>query len=395
VSVGFTRLQENEIDRTLELHAAIGQGTSAMMVANGDKAVFRVADRGFGLYRTIGPYLVVFADPSVAAAEERADFLNALFAFAAEIDRRPLFYQISLEWIPPLHDRGYAFFKLGEEAHVPLRHVSLEGPQGKLYRQILRRGERDGLRFRLLAPFEIEAALPELRAISDDWLESKGQRERQFSIGFFDEAYVRRFPCAVIEYVGPERLSPSASPVGDDEPRRGPQIVAFTNLLRGPRREELSIDLMRYRSQGPHAMDFLFASLFFYGKDQGFERFNLGMAPLASVGRFQGAHARERLANLLFQHGETWYNFQGLRSYKAKFDPVWVPRYMAYQNAWEWPAAITNVSALVAGGWANVMRGKKNDESKRGTAAFLTAPQARRGSRAARSARRSPGSPRR
>jgi hypothetical protein len=31
---------------------------------------------------------------------------------------------------------------------------------------------------------------------------------------------------------------------------------------------------------------------------------------------------------------------------------------MAYQNAWEWPAAITNVSALVAGGWANVMRGK-------------------------------------
>ncbi len=217
VSVGFTRLQEDEIDRTLELHAAMGQGTSAMMVANSDKAVFRVDDRGFCLYRTIGPYLVVFADPSVAAAGERADFLNALFAFAAEIDRRPLFYQISLEWIPPLHDRGYAFFKLGEEAHVPLRHVSLDGSQGKLYRQILRRGERDGLRFRVLAPFEIDAALPELRAISDDWLESKGQRERQFSIGFFDEAYVRRFPCAIIEYVGSERLSPSANAVADDE----------------------------------------------------------------------------------------------------------------------------------------------------------------------------------
>jgi len=78
------------------------------------------------------------------------------------------------------------------------------------------------------------------------------------------------------------------------------------------------------------------------------------MAPLASVGQFQSAHARERLANLLFQHGETWYNFQGLRFYKEKFDPEWVPRYMAYQNAWEWPAAITNVSALVAGGWRRV-----------------------------------------
>ncbi len=344
VSVGFTRLREDEIDRTLELHASIGQGTSAMMVANGDKAVFRFDDRGFCLYRTIGPYLVVFADPSVATPDDRVEFLNALFAFAAELDRRPLFYQISLEWIPPLHDRGYAFFKLGEEAHVALRQVSLDGPQGKLYRQILRRGERDGLRFRVLAPFEIDAVMPELRAISDEWLESKGQRERQFSIGFFDDTYVRRFPIGVVEW--------------------GHKIVAFANLLRGPRRQELSIDLMRYRSDGPHAMDFLFASLFLYGKEQGFERFNLGMAPLASVGRFQGAHARERLANLLFQHGENWYNFQGLRFYKAKFDPVWVPRYMAYQSAWEWPAAITNVSALVAGGWGNVMRGKAAEDRR-------------------------------
>ena len=112
---------------------------------------------------------------------------------------------------------------------------------------------------------------------------------------------------------------------------------------------------MRYRSEGPSVMDFLFASLFFHAKEQGFKRFNLGMAPLASVGRFQGSHARERLANLLFQHGENWYNFQGLRFYKDKFEPDWAPRYMAYQNAWEWPAAITNVSALVAGGWSKVI----------------------------------------
>jgi phosphatidylglycerol lysyltransferase len=336
VPVRFTRLADADIDRTLELHASIGTGTCAMMVANGDKAVFHFGDRGFCLYRTIGPYLVVFADPSGPTGEDRDAFLNALFTLAAEIDRRPLFYQISLEWIPPLHDRGYAFFKLGEEAHVPLARVTLDGPDGKLYRQILRRGERDGLRFRVLAPYELESRMPELRAISDEWLRAKGQRERQFSIGFFEEAYLRRFPCAVVEQRG--------------------AILAFANLLRGPRREELSVDLMRHRSAG--VMDFLFVSLFFYGKEQGFTRFNLGMAPLASVGRFQGAHARERLANLLFRHGENWYNFQGLRFYKEKFDPVWAPRYMAYPNAWEWPAAITNVSALVAGGWSKVIGGR-------------------------------------
>lgn len=333
--VRFTRLSEDEIDRTLELHAAIGRSTSPMMVAAGDKAVFRLDDRGFCLYRTIGPYLVVFADPTIASVEERDEFLNALFAFSAELDRRPLFYQISLEWIPPLHDRGYAFFKLGEEALLPLSRVTLEGHQGKMYRQILRRAERDGLAFRVLAPYELEPLIPVLREISDDWLRARGQQERQFSIGFFDDRYIRRFPCAVVE--------------------QGGRVLAFANLLRGPHREEFSIDLMRYRSDAPSVMDFLFASLFFYAKDQGFERFNLGMAPLSSVGRFQTAHARERLANLLFQHGENWYNFQGLRFYKAKFDPEWAPRYMAYQNAWEWPAAITNVSALVAGGWSRVI----------------------------------------
>ena len=336
VPVRFRRLDEHEVEETLELHAAIGRSSSPLMVANGDKAVFRLGDTGFCLYRTIGPYLSVFSDPVVASSEHRDEFLDALFEFAEEIDRRLLFYQVSLDWIPPLHDRGYAFFKLGEEALVRLNQVSLDGPQGKLYRQILRRGERDRLRLRILAPYELESRLPELREISDDWLQSKGQRERQFSIGFFDETYLRRFPCAVIE--------------------QGDRLVAFANLLRGPRKEELSIDLMRYRSDGPSVMDFLFVSLFFWGKDQGYRQFNMGMAPLSSVGRFRGAHGRERLANLLFQHGENWYNFQGLRFYKDKFEPDWVPRYMAYQNAWEWPAAVTNVSPLVGGGWGQVIR---------------------------------------
>jgi phosphatidylglycerol lysyltransferase len=79
------------------------------------------------------------------------------------------------------------------------------------------------------------------------------------------------------------------------------------------------------------------------------------MAPLASVGAQRGAHARERLAHLLFQRGEQFYNFQGLRQYKDKFDPDWVPRYMAYQDAWEWPVAIANVSALIAGSWSSVL----------------------------------------
>jgi phosphatidylglycerol lysyltransferase len=340
--VRFSRLRENEIARALTMHRCIGTGTNPLMVAVGDKAVFFDNDRGFCLYRTIGPYLVVFSDPVVRSVGERKAFLDALFAHAGELDRRPAFYQISLDWIPVLHDRGYDFFKLGEEARVPLPKITLEGHAGKMYRQILRRAERDGLCFRILTPDEIKPRLQELRAISAEWLQSKELAERQFSIGYFDDEYLCRFPCAIVE-----------------EAKEGGRLMGFANLLEGPKRQELSVDLMRYRSDGPSIMDFLIVSLLLYGKAEGYAEFNLGMAPLASVGDQRGAHARERLARLLFQRGEQWYNFQGLRFYKDKFDPEWVPRYMAYQDAWEWPMAIAYVSALIAGGWSGILYGTR------------------------------------
>lgn len=336
--VRFRKPDAGEVRAVLDLHARLGGGTNPLMVAVGDKATFVDGDRGFCLYRTIGPYVVVFSDPVVRAASERTAFLDAFFAFAGELDRRPVFYQISLEWIPVLHDRGYDFFKLGEEAHVPLERVTLEGHAGKMYRQILRRGERDGVTFRVLEPAAVPPRLDELEAISNEWLKTKGLAERQFSIGYFDRDYLATFPCAIVEETAP--------------PHR---ILAFANLLEGPRQDELSVDLMRHRSDGPKVMDFLFVSLFMRGKGAGYSRFNLGMAPLASVGDQRGAHLRERLARVLFQRGEQWYNFQGLRAYKDKFDPEWVPRYMAYQDAWEWPVAIAYVSALIAGGWGTIL----------------------------------------
>src|SRR4029077_4873201 len=103
------------------------------------------------LYRTIGPYAVVFSDPIVSAADRTA-FLDAFFSFAGELDRRPVFYQILLDWIPVLHDRGYDFFKLGEEAQVRLGGVTLDGHEVEMDRQVLPRGRRGGAQARGLAP---------------------------------------------------------------------------------------------------------------------------------------------------------------------------------------------------------------------------------------------------
>jgi phosphatidylglycerol lysyltransferase len=337
--VEFQPPDEPEISRALRAHAEFGSGTTPLMLAVGDKSIFFDDAGDFCLYRTIGPYLVTFSDPVVRGTSERAAFIDALFAFAADLDRRPLFYQVSLEWVPLLHDRGYHLFKLGEEAHVSLDRVTTEGHAGKMMRQIVRRAERDGVAFRIMERREVAARMPELAEVSSAWLAAKQLTERQFSIGYFDPGYISRCRCAVVEDARGQR-----------------RILAFANLLEGPHRDELSIDLMRYRVDGPSVMDFLIASLLLHGRDAGYQAFNLGMAPLASVGEHRQAHVRERLAALFFRSGEAWYNFQGIRFYKEKFHPDWSPRYLAYRRAGEWPIALANVSALIAGSWRDALR---------------------------------------
>lgn len=321
-----------------------GRNTSPLLIACGDKAIFRSPapgpdqpPGGFIAYRTAGRFLVAYADPVCPAGAER-DVLGAFLDHAAALDRQVILYQISPTFLPVAHDFGFTFFKLGEEATVDLARFDLKGNKAKSWRNALNALDKAGGRFEILPPEATGPLLRELRQVSDDWLADKHIVEKRFSIGRFDEQYLLRFPCAVVRDAGG-------------------RIAGFANLLEGPRGEELSVDLMRYSARreetgGLHnVMDCLFLHLMLYGKERGFQRFNLGMAPLAAVGQERRARPFERLAHLFFRHGEHWYNYQGLRRYKEKFDPIWEPRYMAYRRPWDWPAASTTTAVLIAGGW--------------------------------------------
>ena len=52
----------------------------------------------------------------------------------------------------------------------------------------------------------------------------------------------------------------------------------------------------------------------------------------------------------MFRHGEHFYNFEGLRHYKAKFQPEWEPRYLVAPGGIALPRILLDVSALIAGG---------------------------------------------
>ena len=127
--------------------------------------------------------------------------------------------------------------------------------------------------------------------------------------------------------------------------------VAFANLWTTATRAELSVDLMRFDPRAPRcAMDYLFSELMLWGQHAGYRWFNLGMAPLSGLESHPLAPAWHRVGNFVFRHGEHFHNFEGLRRYKAKFDPTWEPRYLVARGGIALPRVLVDISVLIAGG---------------------------------------------
>ncbi|MGE0454963.1 MAG: bifunctional lysylphosphatidylglycerol flippase/synthetase MprF [Vicinamibacteria bacterium] len=300
-----------------------------------DKALLFDAERAaFLMYAVQGRTWVALGDPVGPPARHTA-LIREFLERCDDHDGTPVFYEVGREGLHRYADFGLTFVKLGEEARVPLAALSLDGGRGKGLRQALRRLEKEGASFRVAQPGEVPGLLPELTAVSDDWLRHKAVAEKGFSLGFFEPRYVQRFPVALVE--------------------GGGRLLAFANLWPGPDRRELSVDLMRFRPDAPKGvMESLFACLLVWGRDQGYREFSLGMAPLSGLEGSPVAPFWARMGRMIFERGETFYSFQGLRAFKEKFHPEWEPRYLAYPGGPALARVLADVSALVAGGYRRV-----------------------------------------
>ncbi|NJD18178.1 MAG: bifunctional lysylphosphatidylglycerol flippase/synthetase MprF, partial [Gemmatimonadetes bacterium] len=294
------------------------------------------SDRAFVMYGVEGRSWVSMGDP----LGDPADFPELVWQFRNRVHRHgglPVFYQVRPEFLPLYVDQGLTLLKLGEEAVVDPRAFSLEGGHRSGMRKTLRRVEREGGTFEILERDTVAAEMPRLRQVSDAWLREKSAREKGFSLGFFGEDYVARSPVAVVRAEG--------------------RVVAFANLWLGAPGTEYSVDLMRYdpAAAPSDSMEYLFLKLIAWGAEHGYTRYTLGMAPLSGLEGGPLSPLWARLGSAVFRYGEHFYNFQGLRAYKEKFDPVWEPRYLASPGGVALPGILAAVSALVAGGLRGVI----------------------------------------
>jgi phosphatidylglycerol lysyltransferase len=283
---------------------------------------------------------IVMGDP-LGDTEQADGLLWSFVEQARDEGMCPVFYQVSVAEMPRLVDMGFTLYKLGEQALVSLPDFTVEGAKAQRLRQARRRFQRDGLTFGIWDRVTVAARLETLRAISDAWLAEHSAGEKRFSMGCFDDDYLRHFPCAVVQ-----------SATGE--------VIAFANILATERKNELSVDLMRHLPAAPNGvMEAMFVELMLWGRAEGYQQFNLGMAPLSGFSTHPLAPLWNRLAAVVFRRGEGFYHFQGLRGYKDKFSPQWEPRYIAVPSFWHLPAALLDATALIGGGLRATLRKNK------------------------------------
>ncbi len=309
----------------------------ANLVRMGDKSImFSEEGDAFIMYGRQGRSWIALFDP-IGAKQARPELVWRFVEAARAAGCRAVFYQISPALLSHCADAGLRAFKLGELAVADLTDFEMKGGKWANLRQTAARAQRDGLEFEVIPPEEVAGVIDELSAVSNAWLEHHNAKEKGFSLGAFEADYVSVQPVGVLKKDG--------------------RIVAFANILVTETKSEGTIDLMRFSPEAPKgSMDFLFVRIMEYLRGEGYTHFNLGMAPLSGMSKRETAPVWDRIGSTVFEHGERFYNFKGLRAFKSKFHPHWQPRYLAVSGGGNPMIALMDATLLIGGGLKGVVR---------------------------------------
>ncbi|HEX3701000.1 MAG TPA: GNAT family N-acetyltransferase [Phenylobacterium sp.] len=328
--------------RAILAAAEVAEPGSNLALLGDKRFLFSASGMSFLMFGVRGRSWIALGS-TVGRREERLELIWRFRELADSHAARPGFYGLGADDLPDVVELGFSLQKVGESAGVPLETFSIEGRRRGNLRRAWRKAAEEGASFEVVRGEELAALMPQLQPISDEWLAHHAGGEKGFSMGAFWARYIAEFPVAVVRNQG--------------------RIVAFATLWTTAARSAFSMDLMRYADEAPkNIMDYLFVELIAWGREQGYAAFEFGMAPLAGLEDRPLAPIMSRVGRLLFERGEEIYNFQGVRRYKDKYDPLWQPRYIAAPHKWAIPLLMADVGLLSSGGVAGLAKRPKRAE---------------------------------
>ncbi|MGK0555087.1 bifunctional lysylphosphatidylglycerol flippase/synthetase MprF [Macrococcus capreoli] len=291
----------------------------------GDKLFFTNEARdAFVMFQFKNDSIIVLGDP-IGNEDSFKCLLTQFYDKTEFYGYDVAFYQVQPKLLPMYHDFGNIFFKLGEEAVIPLEDFTISGKKKRAFRATVNKFETEGYRFEILEPPFDGAIITQLREISNEWLD--GRKEMNFSVGQFNEAYLNKAPIGVI--------------------RNDEEIIGFVSFMPTHFEQSISVDMIRWKENGLQMMDGLYLNTMLMMKEQGYQYFNMGMAPLSNVGSHKHAFYRERFAGKIFDSISRLYSFKGLRRYKEKFNPDWQSRYLVYRKDSSLITQMIRINAII------------------------------------------------
>lgn len=291
-----------------------GRSSLARFALFEDKAYyFSPSGHSVIAYVAKGRAAITLGDP-IGPSEDRQEVIVGFQQFCDRNDWYPAFYQTLPDDLELYKSLGFRVLQIGEEAIVDLRTFTRKGKANQNFRTAVNRMTKAGYRITFYEPPLTDELLRELKTVSDEWLQMMQGAEKRFSVGWFDDTYIRECEVAVVSTIEGN-------------------ISAFANVVREYQLNEITVDLMRRRGRVEvGTMDFLFISMLEHFKAQGYNGFNLGLSALSGVGETPKSPRLEKALRYLYGHLNRFYNFKGLHGFKEKFRPRWEPRYLIYPS---------------------------------------------------------------
>ena len=239
-----------------------------------------------------------------------------------------VYYRVPEGSVNLFHSLKKKSLPIGEEAVVDLTSFSLEGGQMKTTRSAINRLTSEGFLCNVYEPPLKEGLLQKLEWVSIQWLNDTKHPEVAFTQGVFDKRILKNNTVLTIE---------------DKEEK----VYAFLNLVPDYAPEEATYDLIRKIPDAPNGvLDMLLAKTFFYLKEKGFKKVNMGLAPLSGL---EGPGVAVQAIRYAYEHLRAFGHFKGLRKYKEKFSPLWEKKYLVFDHNYhllQVPKALQKVSEV-------------------------------------------------
>ena len=226
---------------------------------------------------------------------------------------------------------GWKSVQIAEDIVLPLPHLEFTGKKWQNVRNALNKAAREGITAEWWSYPEMPLDLADqIRRISEKWVAGKGLPEMGFMLGGLNELNDPNVRCLIAV----------------DADRRIHGVTSWMPVYASGRPDGWTLDFMR-RNNEPGTfhgiMEFLIATAALTFREEGARFVSLSGAPLARLDRGERPCAVHRLLDMIASTMEPVYGFKSLLHFKAKFQPVYQPLYLAYPD----PAALGVIAAAI------------------------------------------------